>query len=50
MNFDTYFNTLELIIEPKIDFILAIEFFIRFDPALQDRIEISGRNILFINR
>ncbi len=50
MSFDIYLSTLELIIKPKTDFILAIEFFTRFDPTLWDRIEISGRDMLFMNR
>ncbi len=50
MNFDTYFNVLELIIEPKTDSILIIEFFICFNPILRDKIKISGRDMLSMNR
>ena len=34
MSFDTYFNVLKSIIEPKTDSTLAIEFFTRLDPTL----------------
>ena len=49
MSFNIYFSVLESVIKSKTDSTLAIKFFIRFDPILQDRIVILGRDTFSTN-